>query len=227
MHPPRPTAADVSASSLFKHTTLLRMCPLFYHFAAQETHRVKLVVGAIEVALEQETILAVLRIASSVLVDSPPPHASSLVTLGAVVSSGSMSVPATPRSRPCAEAETGVLPAEAGGSDGGGGGLAMPMLPCGVSVTLAVDFAAMSVVLTNARRNVIAVTFGAAHCKVNVSELIVCLGYGSTHTRVDIFILPFLRVRDAPPRVTGGVYEPLENGMYYSPLAVFGCAALT
>lgn len=129
--------------------------------------------GAIEVALEQETIMTVLRIASSVLVDSPPPP-SPLVTPGATVPSGSMSVPATPRSGPCAETATGVL--TAGDGVGGGGELAMPMLPCGVSLTLAVDFAAMSVVLTNARRNVIAVTFGAAHCKVNVSEGIICWG---------------------------------------------------
>lgn len=134
--------------------------------------------GAIEVALEQETILAVSRIASLVLVDSPPPppppRQSPLVTPDAVVPSGSISVPATQRSEPYAETVTGVLPAA--GSDGAGSGLTMPMLPCGVSVTLAVDFAAMSVVLTNARTNVIAVTFGAAHCKVNVSEDIACWG---------------------------------------------------
>lgn len=143
----------------------------------------KLVVGAIEVALEQETILAVLRIASSVLVDSPPPPPPSpLVTPDAVVPSGSVVVPPMPRSEPCAETAMDVLPA--GDSDGGGDGLAMPMLPCGVSVTLAVDFAAMSVVLTNARTNVIAVTFGAAHCKVNVSEVIIRWGCDSMYTRV-------------------------------------------
>ncbi|CAM9335880.1 unnamed protein product, partial [Laminaria digitata] len=73
----------------------------------------------------------------------------------------------------------------------------MPMLPCGVSVTLAVDFAAMSVVLTNARRNVIAVTFGAAHCKVNAEEnrvkAVMSLG--------DLYVLNLLRPaqRSPPP----------------------------
>lgn len=151
----------------------------YFSFSAQETHRVKLVVGAIEVALEQETILAVLRIASSVLVNSPPPP-----PLSPLVTPDATSVPAMPRSEPCAETAIDLMPA--GGSDGGGGGLAMPMLPCGVSVTLAVDFAAMSVVLTNARTNVIAVTFGAAHCKVNVSEVIICWGCDSMYTRVGI-----------------------------------------
>lgn len=162
------------------------MCRLLSQCSAQETHRVKLVVGAIEVALEQETIMTVLRIASSVLVDSPPPPPSPLVTPDAAVPSGSVPVPATPRSEPCAETATGVSPA--GDSDGGGSELAMPMLPCGVSVTLAVDFAAMSVVLTNARRNVIAVTFGAAHCKVNVSEVIIRWGAVrfNVHTHIDI-----------------------------------------
>lgn len=181
MNSPRSLSADISTPHFFEQRPLGQYCS-FPLFSEQETHRVKLLVGAIEVALEQETILAVLRIASSVLVDSPlPPRPPSpVVTPGRAVPTNSRSIPATPRADSCSGTATGVLVTGDGDTNGGGCGLAMPMLPCGVSVTLSVDFAAMSVVLTNARTNVIAVTFGAAHCKVNVSEFS-CRGYLMSH----------------------------------------------
>lgn len=45
----------------------------------------------------------------------------------------------------------------------------MPMVPPGVSVSVVVDLAAMSVALTDGGVNVAAVALNAAHCKVNVS----------------------------------------------------------
>lgn len=45
----------------------------------------------------------------------------------------------------------------------------MPMLPSGVTMTLAVDVAAVGIALTEAGVRVAAATFSAAHCKVNVS----------------------------------------------------------
>lgn len=151
----------------------------------RETHRVKLVVGALEFALEQATILAVLRVASSAVEQqqqvqvpvltprSPPARASSS---GAVSSSPPL-LPAVQHAArhedPGAET-TGVLsnaPTEMrGGGEGEGGGvLTMPMLPYGVSATLVVDMTAISVALTEAGVNVAAVAVCAAHCKVNVS----------------------------------------------------------
>ena len=123
-------------------------------FVAQETHRVKLLVGALEMSLEQETVLALLRIASSAAADrsapspaSPPP----------VVPPGNL------RGR-VGESDTD----DAGEVESRGPSL--PVLAQGVSATLAVDVAAVSVALTEAGRHVAAVTACAAHCKVNVSK---------------------------------------------------------
>lgn len=145
----------------------------------RETHRVKLVIGALEFALEQATILAVLRVASSAIEQQAPVLAPPSPLPARTASSGAVSsivrpssVPAPRRADPGAEA-TG-LPSDAttevkGGATGGWDGVMMPMLPYGVSATLVVDVAAVSVALTEAGVNVAAVTVCAAHCKVNVS----------------------------------------------------------
>lgn len=112
-----------------------------------------------------------LRIACSAVADpslslSPPPPPA-LDTSGGVFLSVSPKTPLVPG------AEDSLATA-AVGSDGGGGGLVMPMLACGVSATLVMDVAAISVALTDGGVNVAAVAVCAAHCKVNVSDAICC-----------------------------------------------------
>lgn len=145
----------------------------------RETNRVKLVIGALEFALEQATILAVLRVASSAMEQQAPVLAPPSPLSARTASSGAVSSIVRPSSVPAARrvdpgTEATGLPSDAtvelkGGATGGWDGLMMPMLPYGVSATLVVDVAAVSVALTEAGVNVAAVTVYAAHCKVNVS----------------------------------------------------------
>lgn len=142
----------------------------------QESHRVKLLVGAIEMALEQETILAIARVVSTfsenLSPSSPPPP-----PLPSSSSSSPPPLPAIPGGdSPAASGGAGLSPpvvplppATAGGGSTGSGDMSMPMLPPGVSVSVVVDLAAMSVALAEGGANVAAVALSAAHCKVNVS----------------------------------------------------------
>lgn len=67
---------------LTNRTEILFMCDNCHHcVCGQETHRVKLLVGALEICLEQATILALLRIASSAV---PPPATQSNATPTAI-----------------------------------------------------------------------------------------------------------------------------------------------
>lgn len=131
----------------------------------QETHRVKLLVGALEINLEQETVLALLRIASSATVASPSP-AVLPDSLG-----GNVSI-ASPSRRASASLFEGRQMDGAGALGGtvGDDGPSVPVLSQGVSVTVAVDVSALSVALREGGHNVAAVTACAAHCKVNVSR---------------------------------------------------------
>lgn len=125
----------------------------------------KLLLGALEFALEQETIMAVLRIASSVVTDFSP-----LATPDGAVLSASPTTAAEPSAAGLnIDAVSAIAQKDSSSGSGGGGELLMPMLPNGVSATLAVDVAGISVALTEAGVNVAAVTVSAAHCKVNVS----------------------------------------------------------
>ena len=125
----------------------------------------KLLVGALEMNLEQETVLALLRIASSATVASPSP-AVVPDSLG-----GNIGV-ADPSRRSSASHIEGRQMDGAGALGGtvGGDGPSVPVLSQGVSVTIAVDVLALSVALREAGHNVVAVTACAAHCKVNVSR---------------------------------------------------------
>ncbi|CAM9510658.1 unnamed protein product [Pylaiella littoralis] len=150
----------------------------------KESHRVKLLVGAVEVALEQETIIAIMRIVSSLSVTPPPPpppssSASSLppptASPGAPVRSDP--TPATPSAAPepsVSEFDATSVKRSPPASMAGGGegeGVSMPMLPPGVSVSVVVDLAAMSVALAESGVNIVAVALRAAHCKVNAESI--------------------------------------------------------
>lgn len=138
----------------------------------QESHRVKLLVGAVEVALEQETMLAIVRVVASFSDNLSPPAAHD----GRAVRSGSAAVVSS-SADPCTglgdtPAASAPPPAVDGGGDSGGA-LSMPMLPRGVSASVVVDLAAVSVALTESGANVVAVALSAAHCKINVRTVVV------------------------------------------------------
>lgn len=125
---------------------------------SQETHRVKLLVGALEMNLEQETVLALLRIASS-------------ATMAPDSLGGHVGVADTSRGASASHTE-GRRTDGAGIHRGrvGGDGPSVPVLAQGVSVTVAADVSALSVALREAGHNVAAVTACAVHCKINVSR---------------------------------------------------------
>lgn len=133
----------------------------------------KLLVGAVEVALEQETILAIMGVvasfsenlspSSSTPPPSPPPANPGD---GDAARSGS-AAGLSPSAFPPPPQATGN---GGGSSSSGSGGVSMPMLPRGVSVSVVVDLAAMSIALTEGGVNVAAVALSGAHCKVNVSR---------------------------------------------------------
>lgn len=130
-------------------------------------------------ALEQQTILAIVRVVASfsenLSPSQPPPPSSSPPS-----TSTSLPPPANPKGDAVRSGSTAGLspsaafpppPAAAAGSGSGGSGdVSMPMLPRGVSVSLVVDLAAVSVALAEDGVNVAAVALSAAHCKVNVSS---------------------------------------------------------
>lgn len=179
----------------------------------QESHRVKLLVGALEVYLEQATIMAILRIVSSVAPSTAAesqaapivqpttampfkPDATAAADDTSVSDGGPQSPSVASQRRPTAplgiatgeggdavEAITsppsnGVAAAPAVGAPGlpspstaknDGAVTMMAMMPSGVAVTLAVDVAAIGVILTESGARVAAVTISTANCKVNVS----------------------------------------------------------
>lgn len=153
----------------------------------------KIVIGTLELSLEQATVLALLRIVSSVMTQTQSTSAATGNTpvmiptspsAAASDASGSRAIPglgACETGREESKGESGtpshVDPVEkggVGGIKGGGheGSVAVPMIPMllsGVTVTLAVDVAAVSVALTEAGAGVAAVTLTAAHSTVIVS----------------------------------------------------------
>lgn len=120
--------------------------------------------------MEQETILAIVRVVASfsdnLSSSSPSPPSTS-----------SPPLPANARDAVRSGSTGGLSPSAFtpppatgdGGGSGGSGEVSMPMLPRGVSVSIVVDLAAMSIALTAGGVNVAAVALSAAHCKVNVS----------------------------------------------------------
>ncbi|CAM9800180.1 unnamed protein product, partial [Scytosiphon promiscuus] len=171
----------------------------------QESHRVKLLVGDIEVALEQETILAVMRVVDSLSSNLPSSSSSS--------SSSTSSPPPPPSPALAAPGDPGrsdtepVLPSSTptdtgdgrsgveAGAGAEGGDILVPMLPQGVSVSVVVDLAAASVALTGGGVGVAAVALKAAHCKVNAEHIrvkaVMSLG--------DLYVLNLRR--PPPPRI--------------------------
>ena len=128
-------------------------------------------------ALEQQTILAIMRVVASFSDNLSPRQPSSPLPS----TSPSPPPPASPGDDVRTDPTAGVSPSAflpppvagdgggGGGGNGGSGDVSMPMLPPGVSVSVVVDLAAMSVALTEGGVNVAAVALSAAHCKVNVS----------------------------------------------------------
>ncbi|CAN0541160.1 unnamed protein product, partial [Ectocarpus sp. 12 AP-2014] len=195
----------------------------------QESHRVKVLLGAIEIGLEQATLLATARVLASFSTEDdddvaaavlppppPPPSGSALATTSPPATNAAA---ASERScleqrPPAAAASAASLPPADGGDNGddvggggddGGGEVSMPMLPPGLSVSIVVDLAAVSVALTEAGVNVAAVALSAAHCKVNAENVrvktVISLG--------DLYVLNLLR---PPPLRSPAVSFAGEGG---------------
>lgn len=214
----------------------------------QESHRVKVLVGALEVYLEQATIMAILRIVSSVAPSTaaesqaapfvrsttamPSKPDTTTTASDTNVSDGRPQSPPVPsQRRPTAPVgmttgeggdvveaiksppSNGAAAAPAIGAPGSlspsmakkdGAVAMMPMMPRGVAVTLAVDVAAVGVILTESGARVAAVTVSTANCKVNVS-----ISVSGTRTVV-FFAHALLVVVPAPSSVFSVSWEMIQ-----------------
>lgn len=151
--------------------------PQLYHCApfssnrltAQEAHRIKVLVAAVELSLEQATIVAVLHIFTSV-----NDHLRATSTHAVSYPEGtSLDKSADVQPGRADVGEMGLLPPRtpaSGKSDDLFESVGMPMLPTGVTVALAIDVTAVCVILTDAGGYLAAATLSTAHCKINVSN---------------------------------------------------------